>query len=78
MQLDEHCIDGEIIVVDDGSTDETAEIATQQGVRVLQHHSNCGYGAALKTGILSASNEIVAITDADGTFPARFCRRCSI
>ena len=71
-QLDEQRIASEIIVVDDGSSDNTAEIAAQSGVRVLRHHSNRGYGAALKTGILSASNEIVAITDADGTYPARF------
>jgi glycosyltransferase involved in cell wall biosynthesis len=71
-QLDEHRIDGEIIVVDDGSSDDTVRIAAKNGVRVLRHHSNRGYGAALKTGILSARHEIVAITDADGTYPARF------
>ncbi len=71
-QLNEHRIDSEIIVVDDGSSDDTAKIAAENNVRVLQHHSNRGYGAALKTGILSASHEIVAITDADGTYPARF------
>jgi len=71
-QLDEYRIDGEIIVVDDGSSDDTARIAAQNGVRVLRHHSNRGYGAALKTGILSASREIIGITDADGTYPARF------
>ena len=71
-QLNEHRIDSEIIVVDDGSSDDTARSAAQNGVRVLRHHSNRGYGAALKTGILSASHEIVAITDADGTYPARF------
>jgi glycosyltransferase involved in cell wall biosynthesis len=71
-QLAQHGITGEIIVVDDGSSDDTAGIATRSGVRVLRHHSNRGYGAALKTGILSASHEIVAITDADGTYPPRF------
>lgn len=70
--LDEHDIDGEIIVVDDGSADDTARIAAGTGVRVLRHHSNRGYGAALKTGILSAGHEIVAITDADGTYPAEY------
>jgi glycosyltransferase involved in cell wall biosynthesis len=71
-QLDEHRIEAEIIVVDDGSTDETAEVATRHGVIVLRHHSNRGYGAALKTGILSASHDIIAITDADGTYPPQF------
>jgi glycosyltransferase involved in cell wall biosynthesis len=71
-QLDEHRINGEIIVVDDGSYDDTATIAARHGALVLRHHSNRGYGAALKTGILSASHEIIGITDADGTYPARF------
>jgi glycosyltransferase involved in cell wall biosynthesis len=71
-QLTEHSIVSEIIVVDDGSSDDTAKIAAEKGVRVLRHHSNRGYGAALKTGIMSASHEIVAITDADGTYPSRF------
>ena len=67
--LSEHEIDGEIIVIDDGSTDDTAQVALGAGVRVLQHHSNRGYGASLKTGVLSASHELIAITDADGTYP---------
>lgn len=60
----------EIIVVDDGSRDGTATIARRQdGVTVLQHRTNRGYGAALKTGIRHASHELVCITDADGTYP---------
>ena len=62
----------EIIVVDDGSQDRTAQSAASAGARVLRHRSNRGYGAALKTGIASASNEYVVITDADGTYPARY------
>lgn len=65
-------IDAEVIVVDDGSTDNTSSRAQQEGVRVLRHRSNRGYGAALKTGITAAKNDIVAITDADGTYPARY------
>lgn len=65
-------IESEIIVVDDGSTDQTAREARRAGARVLRHRSNRGYGAALKTGILAAKFDKIAITDADGTYPARY------
>jgi glycosyltransferase involved in cell wall biosynthesis len=70
--LDGAGIRSEIIVVDDGSEDQTARAALEAGARVLQHRSNRGYGAALKTGILGAKHEIIAITDADGTYPGRY------
>lgn len=60
----------EIVVVDDGSTDRTAPAALAAGARVIQHRSNRGYGAALKTGIAAAAHDVVAIVDADGTYPA--------
>src|SRR5579863_8762807 len=60
----------EIIVVDDGSSDATAQAAAQAGARVMRHRSNRGYGAALKTGIAAASCDHVIIIDADGTYPA--------
>jgi len=60
----------EIIVVDDGSHDATAEVAERyKGVTVLRHQDNRGYGAALKSGIRNAQHELVCITDADGTYP---------
>ena len=62
----------EVIVVDDGSTDQTAKAAAAAGARVLRHRSNRGYGAALKSGITAASNEYVVITDADGTYPCHY------
>ena len=65
-------IEAEIIIVDDGSSDNTAELALQAGARVLRHHSNRGYGASLKTGILAATHDIIAMTDADGTYPFRY------
>ncbi len=58
----------EIIVVDDGSQDRTAEIAAAKPVRLLRHGTNRGYGAALKTGMASAAYRHVAILDADGTY----------
>lgn len=67
--LADHAIEHEILVVDDGSHDQTAENAHTAGARVLQHLKNRGYGAALKTGIDAARYETVAIIDADGTYP---------
>lgn len=65
-------IEAEIIVVDDGSRDKTAREAKAAGARVIQHRSNRGYGASLKTGIIAASFDVIAITDADGTYPAKY------
>jgi len=60
----------EIIVVDDGSADGTAqEAAKAEDVRVLRHRRNKGYGAALKRGIAAARYGWILITDADGTYP---------
>lgn len=60
----------EIIVVDDGSSDATAERAEATECRLIRQPFNRGYGAALKRGIREARSELVVITDADGTYPA--------
>jgi len=62
-------IEGEIVVVDDGSTDETAQAVEAWGVILVQHETNRGYGATLKTGIRHAKYDLMLITDADGTYP---------
>lgn len=59
----------EILVVDDGSQDNTASVAEAGGYRLLRHSENRGYGAALKTGIRHTAYPLIAITDADGTYP---------
>jgi glycosyltransferase involved in cell wall biosynthesis len=56
----------EILVVDDGSLDRTAERASAAGARVVRHPYNKGNGAAVKTGIREASGEVVLLMDADG------------
>ena len=56
----------EIIVVDDGSTDQTAERAAAAGARVVRHPYNKGNGAAVKTGIRAAAGGVVLLMDGDG------------
>jgi glycosyltransferase involved in cell wall biosynthesis len=60
----------EILVVDDGSGDATAERAAAAGARVVRNPTNKGYGYSLLRGIAAASHELIAITDADSTYPA--------
>lgn len=65
--------DLELIVVDDGSRDRTAEIVSScSGVRLFSHSTNKGYGAALKTGFQIASGELLGFLDADGTYPPEY------
>jgi glycosyltransferase involved in cell wall biosynthesis len=56
----------EIIVVDDGSQDETSQRAAAAGARVVRHPYNKGNGAAVKSGIRAAAGEYVMIVDGDG------------
>ena len=56
----------EIIVVDDGSGDETAAVAERHGARVVRHAYSKGNGAAVKTGARSATGEVLVFMDADG------------
>ena len=65
----------EIIVVDDGSEDDTATRARAAGACVIRHPYNKGNGAAVKTGIRRASGEFVLIIDADGQHPPEDAQR---
>ncbi len=56
----------EILVVDDCSSDNTAEEARSAGARVISHRYNMGNGAAVKTGARNARGEILVFMDADG------------
>ncbi|MDQ3734213.1 MAG: glycosyltransferase family 2 protein [Actinomycetota bacterium] len=60
----------EVIVVDNGSTDDTAEVAQRLGTRVV-YEDTPGYGAAVHAGLLAARTEIVCFLDSDGSIDAR-------
>lgn len=59
----------EVIVVDDGSTDDTAALASAHGARVVSHAESLGNGAAVKRGIREARGEWILLLDADGQHP---------
>ncbi len=60
-----------ILIVNDGSDEkyETDSLSDEEGITYLCHDKNRGYGSALKTGILKGSSPLIAIIDADGTYP---------
>lgn len=58
--------DAEIIVVDDGSTDETSVVCAEQGVTCIRHPYSMGNGAAIKTGARAATGKFLVLLDADG------------
>ncbi len=60
----------EIIVVNDGSTDNTALVAQKYPCRLINHSINQGKGKAMKTGVQQARGENVLFIDADDTYPA--------
>ena len=66
--------EAEIIVVDDGSTDDTARVAAEAGARVLSSPYSMGNGAAIKRGARAASGEVLVFMDADGQHGAGHVR----
>lgn len=69
--------DFELLVVDDGSRDKTAQITRKIGesnpaLQLISHPVNKGYGAALKTGFNCANGDMIGFLDADGTYPPEY------
>lgn len=69
----EYGIDYEVVVVDDGSSDTSAEIVEELAkrnphVRLVRHSKNMGYGAALKTGLKNVNKDLVFLIDGDNQF----------
>lgn len=65
----------EILLIDDGSTDETATLARDLGASVVRHPYNKGNGASIKTGLRKATGDQIVIFDADGQHDARDIER---
>jgi len=63
--------EAEIIVVDDGSDDDTATVASAAGAKVVSHPESLGNGAAIKSGARAATGDLIACMDGDGQHDAR-------
>jgi len=64
----------EILVIDDASTDGSADAARAAGARVVVSSRQLGYGASIKRGLRRANGEVIVILDADGTYPTAAIR----
>src|SRR5207249_10125255 len=70
--MDDSAYAFEVIVVDDGSTDQTPQVVGRFGrAQLIQHPNNRGTGAATNTAIRHARGEIIVMTDGDGTYPVQ-------
>jgi glycosyltransferase involved in cell wall biosynthesis len=72
-----HHLDADVLVIDDGSTDQTASLARAAGAFVVSHPFNMGVGAAIRTAIRFAVRhdyEVALQLDADGQHPAEFAQ----
>ncbi|MFO1418090.1 MAG: glycosyltransferase family 2 protein [Methylotetracoccus sp.] len=65
-EIQQRCPEAEILLIDDGSTDETGELAKAAGVQVVRHPYSVGNGAAVKSGARHAEGDILVFMDADG------------
>jgi len=70
VALDGAAAESEVLVIDDGSSDRTSELAEKAGARVLRHAVNIGYGKALLTGFSAARFEWIVMIDGDGSYAA--------
>ena len=70
-ELDTYGKDYEIIVVDDGSNDNSQEKLKNFDIKIFKHPHNIGYGAALKTGIKNARFDTIVISDIDDSYPSK-------
>jgi len=67
-------IKNEIIVIDDGSTDNTVSIAKKQKVKILKNNANLGKGYSVKRGFLASKGDIILFTDADLSTPIEYLK----